>query len=218
MRRNGSGDPGSEKRDVAFDALHCTGTPTALIDERGRTTFVNRAADELLEGRDGLFLERGALRCADAEEHKRLRAAITGAGELGSRRGAGDGANLKISRPSGKRAFQVAVVPVRHGGSRGEPTGRVVVFIGDPERDTANKARALRELFDLTSAEGQVAEAISRGDSLPEIAGRLRIGYSTVRTHLARVLAKTGARRQSDLVRLLLSVPAVRQTHRDLGR
>jgi DNA-binding CsgD family transcriptional regulator len=35
----------------------------------------------------------------------------------------------------------------------------------------------------------------------------LRIGMPTARTHLSRILAKTGTRRQAELLRLLLRGP-----------
>jgi DNA-binding CsgD family transcriptional regulator len=40
-----------------------------------------------------------------------------------------------------------------------------------------------------------------------EIAEALDVGVATVRTHVQRLLAKTGTRRQSELVRLLVSGP-----------
>jgi DNA-binding CsgD family transcriptional regulator len=45
------------------------------------------------------------------------------------------------------------------------------------------------------------------GFDLREIAQRSGRSFNTVRTHLARLLAKTDTRRQSDLVRLLARLP-----------
>lgn len=61
------------------------------------------------------------------------------------------------------------------------------------------------ELYGLTAAEARTATALLAGEGPREIAEQLGIGVATVRTHLHRVFDKTGATRQSDLVRLLMA-------------
>ena len=61
----------------------------------------------------------------------------------------------------------------------------------------------LRELFGLTRTEGVVAAALGRGASLEDIAVNMGIGLSTVRSHLKRILAKTGTHRQAEAAALL---------------
>ena len=55
----------------------------------------------------------------------------------------------------------------------------------------------------LTPAEQLLLESISEGLSVPEHADRQNIAVNTARVHMQRVLEKTGARRQTDLLRLL---------------
>ncbi|HVF05650.1 MAG TPA: LuxR C-terminal-related transcriptional regulator, partial [Frankiaceae bacterium] len=55
----------------------------------------------------------------------------------------------------------------------------------------------------LTPREQDVADLARQGFTLPEIADRLGISYGTARNHLARVRAKLGGVRKSDLTRLL---------------
>ncbi len=59
--------------------------------------------------------------------------------------------------------------------------------------------------YGLTAAEMRMAEALSAGDTVREAAEKLGIRVATARNHLNHALAKTGARRQVELVRLLLS-------------
>jgi DNA-binding CsgD family transcriptional regulator len=66
-----------------------------------------------------------------------------------------------------------------------------------PREDT------LRVVFDLTPAEARLAQGITRGDTLEEIATSLGIKMPTARTQLAAVFAKTGTRRQAKLVAIL---------------
>ena len=64
----------------------------------------------------------------------------------------------------------------------------------------------LRSLFALTPAEARVACHLV-GETVDEIAEALHVGVATVRSHVQHLLAKTGTRRQSELVRLLVSGP-----------
>ncbi len=56
----------------------------------------------------------------------------------------------------------------------------------------------------MTAAQARVAVLLSEGLRLNEIAARTRVQVNTVRAHLKEIYAKTGTRRQGELVRLLL--------------
>ena len=79
-----------------------------------------------------------------------------------------------------------------------------ILFITDPEHAAAVRSEWLSQDFGLTQAEAAFAAEISKGDGLQATAGRLGVSLATVRTHLAHVFDKTGARRQAELVRLIL--------------
>ncbi len=55
----------------------------------------------------------------------------------------------------------------------------------------------------LTPSEQLLVESITEGLSVPEHAEKQGIAVNTARVHMQRVLEKTGARRQTDLLRLL---------------
>ena len=63
------------------------------------------------------------------------------------------------------------------------------------------------ECFSLTPAEAKVATRICSGLSVKDIAHTHHTSTNTVKSQLQRVLDKTGAKRQSDLIRLLLALP-----------
>jgi DNA-binding NarL/FixJ family response regulator len=67
----------------------------------------------------------------------------------------------------------------------------------------------LGHLYGLTSAEIAVMGAIVSGFSIQEIADLRHVSVNTIRQQLKELLAKTGSHRQTDLVRLALSVPAL---------
>lgn len=64
----------------------------------------------------------------------------------------------------------------------------------------------LVELFDLSASSARVAEAYLRVDSVKEAARELGISANTVKTHLATVYERTKCSRQSQLIRLLMSL------------
>lgn len=65
------------------------------------------------------------------------------------------------------------------------------------------EVECVRKLFKLTQGETRLCEALADGASLVEAASRVDITRSTAKTHLDAIFAKTGCRRQAQLVRLI---------------
>jgi DNA-binding CsgD family transcriptional regulator len=59
--------------------------------------------------------------------------------------------------------------------------------------------------FGLTPAEARLLDILCTGVSVPQAAMRLGVARTTARTHLQRIFDKSGARRQSDLQRLVFA-------------
>lgn len=78
-----------------------------------------------------------------------------------------------------------------------------VILLRDPEHVHVPPKRVVRDMFGLTVAEADVAMAIASGHTLKEVALLRTCSLNTVRTLAGRVLAKTGCRRQAEVVRLL---------------
>jgi DNA-binding CsgD family transcriptional regulator len=69
----------------------------------------------------------------------------------------------------------------------------------------------LRDLFGFTAAEARVANALLVGQTVEDISRETDVRCDTVRSHVKRMLAKTGTRRQGDLQKLLVkALPNVR--------
>ena len=85
------------------------------------------------------------------------------------------------------------------------------MFVTDPDRVPPGLQEMLRRLYRLTPREADVAERLLAGRSVDEIGDELGTSINTSRTHVKRILAKTGARSQADLVRLLLRGPTALQ-------
>jgi DNA-binding CsgD family transcriptional regulator len=74
--------------------------------------------------------------------------------------------------------------------------------------------KALSANFKLTPAETRMFEQLATGATVAEAAETLAIAKTTARTHLSRILSKTGVTRQTDLVALIhrLSLPVKRRS------
>ncbi|SLN37405.1 helix-turn-helix transcriptional regulator [Roseisalinus antarcticus] len=79
-----------------------------------------------------------------------------------------------------------------------------LVILRDRAAQTRLVRQRFRDRFGLTRAETRLAFEIVAGGGREAVAERLGISLSTARTHLSRVFEKTGTRRQSELVALIL--------------
>jgi len=187
----------------ALDALDRRSDGVLLVDERCGALWANQAAEGLLKAGDGLIAVGRALACHRADETRRLRRLVAGcsAGALD-----GAGGMLAVHRRSGRRPLSVLVAPLR--GEHPfvvEPVPTAIVFATDPDSCVAAPRSHLRELYGLTEGEARTAEALLEADRLADVAQKLGVTLSTVRTLLQRAFEKTDTHRQSELVRLLLA-------------
>jgi len=68
-----------------------------------------------------------------------------------------------------------------------------------------SRSAQLQVIYRLTPAETRLAEALLENDTIESYALKNDISRNTVRTHLASLFAKTGAKRQAELIRTLLA-------------
>lgn len=83
----------------------------------------------------------------------------------------------------------------------------IALLLCDPNRARGLPDGLLRTVFRFTPAECRVAQALARGQSPGDYADTAGLGIRTVRTHISRLLAKTGARNQLELMRILGGLP-----------
>lgn len=186
--------------------------PMLLLDETRGIWHRNNAARALLAKGDALTERNGILSCWDAQSdsvltetiHDLVRAQQPGGVHSPARR------VIPLNTGSDRRwlAFLSWISPDAAMGSFG-PIGCALLILHDPATDhTALDPFIVAECFNLTPAEARVAVQIAAGLSAKRIAQRMGTAVPTVRTHLQRVLAKTGVERQTDLVRVLLALPS----------
>jgi DNA-binding CsgD family transcriptional regulator len=84
---------------------------------------------------------------------------------------------------------------------------RAIVLIADPDARPVPTEEVWRRLFGLTPAEARLAALLASGLRVDECSDALAVSQATVRTHVKRLLHKTGSRTQSDLMRALVVGP-----------
>jgi DNA-binding CsgD family transcriptional regulator len=88
-----------------------------------------------------------------------------------------------------------------------------MVFLNDPDAQPASRASILRSLYGLTPVEARLADLLAQGCELAAAAERMNMATGTARFHLKAIFRKTGAARQSELVRMVAGLPG-EWTHR----
>jgi DNA-binding NarL/FixJ family response regulator len=77
------------------------------------------------------------------------------------------------------------------------------VFIRKTAPEAPPPLESIARVYKLTASEVRVLDAVSKVTGIKAIAERLGVSQATVRTHLHNLFRKTGARRQSELVKLV---------------
>jgi len=175
-------------------AMEQLAVASLILDRKGRILRSNAVADRLLAAADGAQARDGRLVLHDHAVQAELDRLLAQGGEA---------ARLRLRRPSGGRELGLLARAVSAPTYLGEGAPALAVFIADPDQPARPDPEALRDLFQLTRMEAILAAALADGASLIEAAGRLGIAHNTARSHLRAAFAKTGARRQSQLVQLI---------------
>jgi DNA-binding CsgD family transcriptional regulator len=183
---------------AALDVLRCA---VVLVDSGGRIIHANRSAETMLrEGnaiRDQHGILKAALAPASAELGRAIKLAVRENFEIGK---AGIAVRLSEEDASPLLAH---VLPLATGDLRDrfEPTMVAAIFIRN-EEEPGDNAELMASTYKLTPTETRVLACLLAGRNLAEVAGELRIGAATVRTHLDNIFAKTGVNRQPELLLL----------------
>lgn len=191
----------SQAHSAALQALDRVDTGVIVVDERCRVMLSSAMADALLRGNSELAVHGGCLVLQQPALRDALSAQVRAAVNVAQGEPADAGAALCVPR-AGRLPLVLEIAPLRPTTSAfGDQGPAALVFIRDPEASV--DLDRLRALFDLTRTEAAVAAALAQGRSLEGIASGLGIGLATVRSHLKRILAKTGTHRQAEVVALL---------------
>lgn len=188
-------------------------TGVILTSSSGQVSYMNTVAEEIVREGEFLRYRHGRLQAASPAMAAGWSATMYDVqhGHAPMRTGHH---TLALTGTSGDAAV-ASVLPLEWRGAAnpiGQLPGAVAVFLQDVTRPRQLPVDALRQLYDLTTAELRVLDLLILGLSPQEMASSLRLKLPTVRTHLKRIYAKTGTAGQTELITLITRLqPSVRE-------
>jgi DNA-binding CsgD family transcriptional regulator len=188
------------------DILNGLSAGIFLVDANCSIVHANTAGQQILCADDVLCCIRGRLVARDGQANQILREIFAADGDVASATvaSATKVVALSLTAHSGER-YVAHVLPLaslarNHTGMAFKAVA--ALFVRRVELDGRSSGELIARTFELTPAELRVLLAIVEVGGVPETAGRLGVAEATVKTHLKHLFAKTGARRQADLVKL----------------
>lgn len=195
--------------DSALAALELVPMGVVLLRRSGVLLHANRRAHELFARTGALrFAPGGALHAASAVATTTLQRMIHESVRTTEGKGCAHGGALQLLGAGGRK-LQVRVTPLPAGSASLVGDARAAIFCGDPDAGVGVLSHRLEVMYRMTPAEAQLTEALVNGQSLKQYAEARRTTMNTVRTQLKAATAKTGVKRQADLVRIVLTGPAI---------
>jgi DNA-binding CsgD family transcriptional regulator len=195
-------------RFVSTELLEENPLGIVLLDWNGQVTFANRAAKSITARADAFTIRHGTIECFSSAANKEFRGLVGGALSQIDIFNAPRGGVMRLPRNSRLRDYVVAVGSL---GSGASPFGRLAsaafVLITDPDSLPQTLSSMLQCVYGATPTEARLAEQLAMDNSVEQAAEILKIKVSTARWHLASLFKKTDTTRQTELIRLLLSLP-----------
>lgn len=190
-------------------ALDSLGHAVFGLDRAGKVILSNRQAEAILQAASAIRLDRGRLVSVFPEQNRRLQKCLSDAASFGTGMGSSPGCSLLLNGKSRKCQLRLTATPFKSSlpGSLSQLV--VLIFVSDVAVRPQSKSAVLTALYALTPMEAKIADLLLKGMEVREVANTLSITFETARFHTKRVLNKTGARRQTELMRLMLSLPAL---------
>lgn len=185
--------------DLTIAGLESLGVAALVLDRTGAVKAWSAPADLLLK-RGLLKIDQDRLRLPNGAD-RALTLAIGAARAPASEGGHPPRSVLTQDEAGLPFMIEVMAMPDRHG----FPWSAAVLVVAKPPRKIEAVGAAMaKRLFGLTRTEATVAGMIAAGLSAQAIADRHGVGLATTRTHIRRVLEKSGAHSQLELAAAIL--------------
>ncbi len=176
----------------ALERMRCGGI---ILNGTGEVARLNSVAKDYLRK----YASLAASTLANGDWTNALRRLI------GARKGHSAGA-ADVWVPIADRGEPQLVLYSRRVSSETDEDALTLVTLVDLGETPQPGEQTLQTLFGLTPAETRLARELARGLSPGEAAEKLEVRTTTARSQLSSIFAKTGTRRQGELVALLLRV------------
>jgi len=185
----------------ATEALALIGVPAIVLNERGRVLAANHLIEALTCHVHWRAQDRVALKDGGAD--KLLQGAIA--------RLDGEGGQAVCSFPvrgaaENEAAMVAHLLPIRRTARDFFVRCAAILAMTPVTLPQAPPVELVQSLFDLTPAEARVARSLAAGESVEGMAAAGNVSRNTIRTHVSRLMEKTGCSRQAEVVALLSGI------------
>lgn len=181
----------------AFGAVVC--------DMDSRVAYANAAArDEVVSGTGIAFLAGNRISGMSRHDAEPL-ARLVRETALG-----GPGGVIWLADRQGRPGLLALISPLPRSDADGHPC-QVLISLRRLAGNASFTKATLVSAFRLSPTQAEIAMALYEGVSVEEIAIRRNVKMTTMRTHLAEILLRTDTENLRDLIRLLATIPPLRQ-------
>ncbi|MFT4117590.1 helix-turn-helix transcriptional regulator [Bradyrhizobium sp.] len=174
-----------------------------LFDGEGRVMHANAACRRLFSDADLLVIVGDRIVARNTQTDKIFRGLFDPVGRSGT--AAADRRRIELVTSVDGTHYLVHALPLARDGlpvRERRDVATTVLFIQKASMVPSLATDAIVAAFRLTPSELRVLMGIIEIGGVPDIAARLGIAETTVKTHLGRLFEKTGAGRQADLVKI----------------
>jgi len=177
------------------------GLPVLLVDCDASVRYANAAARAFIDGNGLIKAVNEVLSTHHGPDGQRLKNAIADTCANGA------GRVVVLGSAGSAQPIVVLVLPFHDDGP--VERSRALVLLRSGKGMSEILVNSLRQFFRLSPAEASIAVALGTGIDLNELAHQRGVKLNTLRSQVASIMAKTGTRRQAQLVALVARIDSV---------
>lgn len=180
-----------------------------VVDRDGYVLTHNRKLDQILSEEKGIAIHQKRINADSSTDTRRLRQAIRAVADNDHQQGE----TVHLCSPDSVVPISALILPYDADNSASYNDGdKVVVILTTPGMHIEVSTDTLISVYKLTKAEARLVSSLVKGSSLNSIAENFGLSKHTVRNQLKSVYEKTGTHRQAELVRQVITGPAMLAT------
>lgn len=187
--------------DSLSEALERLSIGVVLFGRDQKVVHANASALSIADSSRAIDIS-GTVTCVSPVDTIRVRRLVADCGSTTAGAGVGSGGTVKVAGLTGE--VLITVTPLGSVRKGLTSFASAVMFVSVPGQLPANLADLFRKVHKLTPAEAALAVSLVDGLSPKEISVQRKTSLHTVRVQLKSLAQKVGARRQAEVVRILL--------------
>lgn len=181
-----------EQQSNTLSHLEAIGIPALLVSHDGKVQQTNALFDEI--GDEILIGAQDRIVLRDARAHGLLKETLRRSSQGIAVQ------SVPVLAREGTVPVVLHVVPLRRQVRDLFTRTEFIITVASLSTAKGDLSELLSMLYDLTAAETRIVKNLCLGISIQNIAEKYNLSIETVRTHVKRILSKTGMRRQSELI------------------